>query len=62
LSISRSLVEADGGAIWAENNPDCGATFHFTMRVDTSAHGESIGEGGVEMGIYTDTDVRGATA
>jgi len=33
LSISRSIVEAHKGRIWAENNPDCGATFYFTLPV-----------------------------
>ena len=32
LSIARSLVEANEGVIWAENNSDGGATFHFTLR------------------------------
>jgi PAS domain S-box-containing protein len=31
LSIARSLVEAHGGRIWAENNSDGGATFRFTL-------------------------------
>jgi len=35
LSIARSLVEAHGGRIWAENNTDAGATFRFTLRVDS---------------------------
>jgi two-component system sensor kinase FixL len=33
LSISRSIVDAHGGRLWAENNPDRGATFHFTVPV-----------------------------
>src|SRR5262249_44727809 len=31
LSIARSLVEAHGGRIWAENNSNGGATFRFTL-------------------------------
>jgi two-component system sensor kinase FixL len=32
LSISRTIVEAHGGRIWADANADGGATFHFTIR------------------------------
>jgi signal transduction histidine kinase len=32
LYISKNIVEAHGGRIWAENNPDGkGATFRFTL-------------------------------
>lgn len=31
LSISRTIIEAHGGNIWAEANEDGGATFHFTL-------------------------------
>jgi PAS domain S-box-containing protein len=34
LSISRSIVEAHGGLLEAENNPDRGATFYFTIPVN----------------------------
>jgi len=34
LSISRSIVEAHGGRIWAENNFSEGARFRFTLPVN----------------------------
>lgn len=35
LSISRTIIEAHGGKIWAENRPEGGAVFRFTL---PSAH------------------------
>ena len=31
LSISRAIIEAHGGHIWAESEPGSGAAFHFTL-------------------------------
>jgi PAS domain S-box-containing protein len=37
LSISRSIIDAHGGRIWAENNRDAGATFHVDLAVAAPA-------------------------
>ncbi len=42
LSISRSIVQAHGGRLWAENNAARGATFYFTVPVENDAHSSSI--------------------
>ena len=39
LSISRSIIEDHGGRLWAENNPDRGATFYFTVGVGEEGKG-----------------------
>ena len=39
LAISRSIIEAHGGRLWAEENIGQGATFCFTLP-STTVHGE----------------------
>lgn len=46
LAVSRSIVEAHGGRIWAENNPDGGATFSIALPLSSLSH-NSIGLGTV---------------
>jgi PAS domain S-box-containing protein len=38
LCICRSIIDSHGGRLWAENNPDGGATFYFTIPI---YHGET---------------------
>jgi signal transduction histidine kinase len=44
LAISKAIVEAHGGEIWAESEPGRGTSFHFTVPV-AEREAESAGRG-----------------
>lgn len=48
LSISRTIIEAHGGRIWAEPNPQGGTIFRFTLRgvSEEAAHLDEVHAGG----------------
>jgi len=39
LAISRSIIEAHGGRLWATPNPQRGVTFHFTLPLSGESDG-----------------------
>lgn len=41
LAISRAIVQAHGGNLWAVANDTSGATFQFTLPDSTRAHDET---------------------
>jgi two-component system, OmpR family, sensor histidine kinase KdpD len=44
LAISRGIVEAHGGSIWAENREGGGAVFHFSIPIDGTPPSLSVAE------------------
>jgi len=39
LSVCRTIITAHGGKLWAANNPERGATFHFTLPASEEGQG-----------------------
>lgn len=44
LEVCRSIIESHSGAVWAEVNPDRGATLHFTLPLDGEAGAKNPGK------------------
>jgi C4-dicarboxylate-specific signal transduction histidine kinase len=58
LRISRSIVEAHGGHLWAADNPPHGARFCFTLRTESQAHSVASGDRtGSEDGLQANNPV-----
>ena len=62
LSISRTIVAAHGGRLWAENNPDRGATLHCALpaapAVDSPALNVQSGTGSIPPALPPPTPRR----
>ena len=43
LSISKRIIEAHGGEMWAEPNPGGGTLFHFTLEPSNEMRGRDAG-------------------
>jgi hypothetical protein len=41
LAVSRSIIDAHAGRLWAENNPDGGATFNVALPLSRELQADS---------------------
>jgi K+-sensing histidine kinase KdpD len=39
LTVCRTIIRVHRGSLWAENNPDRGASFHFVLPSSETAEG-----------------------
>jgi two-component system, LuxR family, sensor kinase FixL len=47
LSVCRTIIAAHRGKLWATNNPDCGATFHFNVPIGASDRKVAVTNNGI---------------
>jgi signal transduction histidine kinase len=50
LAISRSIIEAHGGKLWATSNQPCGAVFQFTLPAEKTRYPRRGGLQGGRLG------------
>jgi two-component system sensor kinase FixL len=46
LSVCRTIIAAHRGTLWATNNADCGATFHFSLPIGVPSTAVPISDNG----------------
>jgi len=49
LSVCRTIISAHRGKLWATNNADCGATFHFSLPIGVPDRKVAITNNGIGM-------------
>jgi C4-dicarboxylate-specific signal transduction histidine kinase len=47
LSVCRTIMAAHRGKLWATNNADCGATFHFSLPTGVPGNAVLISNNGI---------------
>ena len=60
LSISRTIIEAHGGQLWADPNPEGGTIFRLTLRTGMTEYGMTE-DGGLEDGGLDDGGLEDGT-